>query len=87
MLVTRTSNGQIEVVLSFEELDTIKNCLNEVSGGFKVADFKARIGVDEDMVTRLADEMVSALPMDRPNATEGEAAKTMPRQGATAETA
>jgi hypothetical protein len=71
MQITRTNDGQVELLLSFDELDTIKNCVNEVSGGFTVTDFKTRIGADEDTVSRLADEMVAALSGDEPAGTGG----------------
>jgi hypothetical protein len=69
MRIAKMSGGQIELALSFDQLDTIKNCLNKVCGGFKVMDFKARIGLDEDVTSRLADEMVFALSGDQPSAT------------------
>lgn len=74
MQITRTNDGQIELLLTFDELDTIKNCVNEVSGGFTVMDFKARIGADEDTVSRLADEMVAALSGDQPAGADDRAA-------------
>jgi hypothetical protein len=64
--------GDVEFIMNFDELDTIKNCLNEVWGGFKLDDFKTQIGADMDTVSHLADLMVDALSEDSP-ATDSDA--------------
>lgn len=61
--------GEVELIMNFDELDTIKNCLNEVWGGFRLDDFKTQIGADMDTVSHLADLMVDALSEDSPKAT------------------
>jgi hypothetical protein len=56
MNVARSANGLIELTVTGKELYTIRQCLNEVCNGFRVADFKARIGVDESAAIALLDE-------------------------------
>jgi hypothetical protein len=56
MKVNRLANGDIEMMLTGKELYTIRQCLNEVCNGFRVPDFKSRIGVDESAAIELLDE-------------------------------
>jgi hypothetical protein len=57
------SNDNVEITLSGRELDLIKNCLNEVLGGFKIPDFKSVIGKTErDVAAKLLDQILAVYP-------------------------
>jgi hypothetical protein len=56
MKVDRLADGDIEMMLTGKELYTIRQCLNEVCNGFRVPDFKSRIGVDESVAIELLDD-------------------------------
>lgn len=64
MKIDRLTNDILELTLSVDELDGIKNCLNEVWGGCGVRDFEKRIGTGEQEVSDMADQMVAALADD-----------------------
>jgi hypothetical protein len=61
MKISESTGSEIEATVTFLELEGIKNCLNEVTGGLGITNFKNRIGVDEDVVSHLLDQMVSVL--------------------------
>jgi hypothetical protein len=61
MKIAKLGKDELELTLNFGELDGIKNCLNEVWGGFKMTDFEKRIGASDQEVSNLADKMVDAL--------------------------
>jgi len=44
------------MILTGKELYTIRQCLNEVCNGFRVPEFKSRIGVDESVAIKLLDD-------------------------------
>jgi hypothetical protein len=56
MKVDRLADGDIEMTVTGKELYTVRQCLNEVCNGFKVPDFKSRIGVDENAAIKLLGE-------------------------------
>jgi hypothetical protein len=56
MNVDRRADGDVEITLTGKELYAVRQCLNEVCNGFRVSDFKARIGVDESAAIELLDE-------------------------------
>lgn len=61
MKIDRLADGTLELTLTVDELDGIKNCLNEVWGGCGVRDFEKRIGANEQEVSDMADQMVAVL--------------------------
>ncbi|MGH6975880.1 MAG: hypothetical protein ACREED_02530 [Stellaceae bacterium] len=61
MKIDKLANDTLELTLSSHELDGIKNCLNEVWGGFPVQDFESMIGTNRQEVSGLADQMVAVL--------------------------
>lgn len=61
MKIDRLANETFQLTLNFHELDGIKNCLNEVWGGFPVRDFEKMIGTTRQEVSDLADQMVAVL--------------------------
>lgn len=61
MEIVRQTSDAIEANVSFLELEGIKNCLNDVWGALRLADFEAAVGADEDTVSALIDPMVEVL--------------------------
>ena len=57
MNLKKMENGNIEILLSGEELGWFRQSLNECCNGFGVKDFKAMIGVDENVPLHFLDQI------------------------------
>ena len=53
MKIERSRDGDIEMTMPHDEVAGLRQCLNEVLNGYRIPDFKARIGVDESVVDAL----------------------------------
>ncbi len=61
MQVTDRTEGEVELTLNLDEFCAIKDCLNEVCNGFRMTDFRRRIGVERDVARRLLGQIVAPL--------------------------
>jgi hypothetical protein len=62
MKVSKLEDGDIELTVNLDELETIGQCMNEVCHGFVVRDFTSRIGADKPYVVSLLDQIVAMYP-------------------------
>lgn len=57
MKLKKAKDGNIEIRLSGKELGWFRQSLNECCNGFGVKNFKATIGVDENVPLHLLDQL------------------------------
>lgn len=57
MQVHKLQNGDIEIDMTTDELGSFGQTLNECCAGFGVADFQRAIGVEQEVVERLLDQI------------------------------
>lgn len=49
--------GEATIILSFTELCTLNNALNEVCNGLHIAEFSTRMGVEREEAARLLEQI------------------------------
>jgi len=50
--------SNVRLVVSLDDLGTMSNALNEVCNGFEVADFRTKMGGNEEEVERILDDII-----------------------------
>jgi hypothetical protein len=60
MRINKGPTGDITMTLSDDERYLIKQCLNECCHGFRIQDFKRKIGADKAVVSQYLDQLGAA---------------------------
>lgn len=70
MDVSNASGGRVELTMSDDERYLIKQCLNECCFGFRISDFRAKIGAERSAVIKLLDQLQQAKDAPAPGPEE-----------------
>lgn len=80
MKITKLSDDEFVLDVSSDEHAAIRQCLNEVTGGFKVPNFQDRIGVSYDKALVLLDQTSRRTRMKAIRTGEDELRLTLTRE-------